>query len=396
MFLSRASGGAGRLSGIATWAALRPRVPDAHPFVFANQGRLQRQQGRRQQQQQRDYAVFLRPRSKRPPPDAADGLPFKNVDPPPLHWWREFQEARGMGDLTPENCLSAFTQYCLVAANTGSSWKSALERDYNIDPYTLHYTALPLLNRSGTPAMMVGMHMLFTASSMGYTPSILTLMGILVRSPENVYAKARVSPSWRELDARFKRLLQTEKNPDAFTLQGLLLLREGKGDVFALRYFDRAVEAARDMPGTQPGPAEQDAPTIREPRWTLEAFCHRNRGALLLKQNRREEAMAAFRILALELDLPDGYAELAKMLPPHEKERETYLLKAAQGGSFEACELLALHMADKAADSDLPHGDRAVAAGLAREWALIEPDDAKREQVLAQVAERTRAVSGGR
>ncbi|KAL2156420.1 hypothetical protein VTH82DRAFT_1165 [Thermothelomyces myriococcoides] len=228
---------------------------------------------------------------------------------------------------------------------------------------------------------------------MGYSPSILTLMGLLARSGENFYTKAQASPSWREVDARFKRLLQTEKNPDAFTLQGLLLLREGKGDAFALRYFDRAIEAARDMPGAQPEPAGREAPSIREPRWTLEPFCHRNRGALLLKQNRRDEAMAAFRILALELDLPDGYAELAKMLPPHTKERETYLLKAAQGGNFEACELLALHMADKAASSDHLHSDRSAAAALAREWAMIIPDDVRREQVLARVAEKTRAAS---
>ncbi|KAL2164179.1 hypothetical protein VTH06DRAFT_3393 [Thermothelomyces fergusii] len=391
MFLSRASGVAGRLRGIAVWAAPPPRIPDAHPFGFANQGRLQqRRHQQQQQQQQRDFNFF--PRARPHPILSDDGLLFEHVEPPPLGWWREFQEARGLGGLTPETCLSTFTQYCLVVTKRGSGWKTALERDHNIDPYTLHYTALPLLNRSGPP-VTVGMHMLFTASSMNYTPSILTLMGMHVCLRDSRDGKGKMPQSWREVDARFKRLLQTEKNPDAFTLHGLSLLREGKGDAFALRYFDKAIEAARDLPGgARPGPAERGAPTVREPRWTLEASCHRMRGAILLRQNRRQEAVDAFKILALELDHADGYAQLVRLLPLDPEERETYLLKAAQGGSFEACGLLALHMADKAAGSDLPPGERVVAAGLAREWALIEPDDAKRARLLAQVAGRTRAA----
>lgn len=128
MFSSRASAGRGRLSGIAAWATLPPRVLDIHQLVFANHHQGRSQQKRRRQEQQRDYAVLKRPLSRRPPSDATAGLLFKHVEPPPLQWWREFQDARGLGDLTPENCLSAFTQYCLVAANRGSSWKNELER----------------------------------------------------------------------------------------------------------------------------------------------------------------------------------------------------------------------------------------------------------------------------
>ncbi|KAL2201009.1 hypothetical protein P885DRAFT_65310 [Corynascus similis CBS 632.67] len=387
MFLPRASGAAERLSCVARTAFV-PGVTAAQSFVSVYHKQSQ-------QRHQRRYSAIRRPRLTRTQPKALGQLLFEGVSPPPLAWWRDFQEARGLGDLTPENCLSTFTQYCLVATNSGSTWKHALQSDHDIDPYTLHYTALPLINRSGSPAMQVGLHMLYTASSMGYKPSILTMMGLIARSSEVQYDRAQKSPTWREVEARFKRLLLVEKDPDVFTLQGLFLLREGADDKFALRYFDRAVEAARNMLGEEPEPiAGQKTPVVRKPRWTLENLCHKNRGAILLKQNRTDEARDAFRVLALELDFPDGYTELAKLLPHGAPKRETYLLKAAQAGNFEACRLLALDMADKAVEPDLPQADRVLAAGLAREWAMIEPDTAKREGLQAQVAEKTQDVFG--
>jgi hypothetical protein len=271
--------------------------------------------------------------------------------------------------------------------------------DYNIDLYTLHYAALPLLSRGpGEPAGKMGMHMLYTASGLGYTPSTLTLMGIIGNSPEG--SRARNGSVFQTIESRFKRILQTEKNPDAFTLQGLTLLREGQPDSYALRFFDKAIEAARIIPQPSPssaqpeptGKQENTTPTARQPRWSYEGPCHQNRGLLLLKQNRTDEAAAAFEIVAHELGLAGGYAELAKLLPRDAPERETYLLRAAQGGDFDACRLLALDLADKAADSALSRAERVHARDMAFEWARVEPDVEKRGEVEAKVAERTRGV----
>ncbi|KAK4043497.1 hypothetical protein C8A01DRAFT_12978 [Parachaetomium inaequale] len=348
-------------------------------------------------QQQRHYAMrgpsLLRRRSR---PVEPDGLLFKHSDIPPVDLWRQFKSHRGLGGLTPETCLSAVMQYCDLATQTSGLWKEALERDYNIDLYTLHYAALPLLSRGhGEPAGKLGMHMLYTASGLGYTSSTLTLMGIIAHSPKE--SRARTGPVFQAVESRFKRILQTEKNPDAFTLQGLTLLSDGQPDSYALRFFDKAVEAARSIPqpstADQPGPSKQATPAARNPRWSYEGPCHQNRGLLLLKQNRTDEAAASFRIVAHELGLAGGYAELAKLLPRDAPERETYLLRAAQGGNFDACRLLALDLADRAADPALPRAERVHARDMAYEWARLEPDAGKREEVEARVSERTREVN---
>jgi hypothetical protein len=238
--------------------------------------------------------------------------------------------------------------------------------------------------------------MLIAASSLGYAPSTLTVMGLVAQSGRQPdFAK---SPAWRVFDTSFKRLLRTENNPDVFTLQGVLLHRQGQADNYVMSLFDKAIQAAASSPlstPTQPEPKKQGNAAIRKPRWTYETLCHLERGHLLLKSNRTEEALAAFKIAALELDHPDGYVELVKLLPQDAPERETHLLMAAQAGNFEACRLLALHMADRAADPALPRDERVRSSKLAREWVGAEPDAAMREQLGAQVTEKLSAASLG-
>lgn len=236
--------------------------------------------------------------------------------------------------------------------------------------------------------------MCLTASNLGYAPATLSLIALMASSDDQASSNQRASLP--DVENRFKRLLQTEHNPDVLTLQGLMYLRDRRADAYALRYFDQAIQAARRIPYDEsPSPTSQphqqppvSAPTARPPRWTYEGPCHLERGIILAKQGRTAEAEASLRIAALELDLADGYAELAKLLPQTAPERETYLLKAAQAGNAEACRVLALDAADTAADSALPRADREAGADMAYEWALVEPDLAKREELLSQVAGR--------
>jgi Tfp pilus assembly protein PilF len=231
------------------------------------------------------------------------------------------------------------------------------------------------------------MHMLTAASSLGYTPSTLSLIRILTQAGNVKLTERR--EMFRDTVARFKQLLQTGKNPDALTLQGLLLLREGN-DTYALKYFDQAIEAARSKDSAD----QQLSPAVRKPRWSYEGSCHQQRGLVLMKQGQREAATAAFKTVALELNLAEGYLELAKLLPQNAPERETYLIKAAQAGKFEACERLALDAIDKAVEPGLSQADRKYAAKMAYEWALIEPKSDKREKLTSLVAERFKGVGG--
>ncbi|KAK4123078.1 hypothetical protein N657DRAFT_634288 [Parathielavia appendiculata] len=340
-------------------------------------------------------APSLSRRSRARPVSQADLTTlFKNSEIPQIDIWREFKSRKGLGDLTPEDAFKTATVYRVAATDSSSTWKGALERDHNIDPYTLHYTALPLflsrVRNAAVPLEAMGLHMLSTASSLGYTPSTLTLMSSLLDQPPESFLRFR--QLLRDVESRFKRLLRTENNPDAFTLQGCLLLKDGGSALEALNYFNWAIKAAhRISPSTAVPARDPSNPTnssSRQPRWTFEGSCHLNRGRILLEQGQADKALASFTVVALELDLADGYVELAKLLPRDTPERETYLLKAAQAGNFEACRLLALGLADKAFDASLPSVDRVRAIMMATEWAQVDPDSSQREGVVAQVEEK--------
>jgi tetratricopeptide (TPR) repeat protein len=245
--------------------------------------------------------------------------------------------------------------------------------------------------------------MLMTASSLGYTPATLSLIRIILDAPDERFV--RLKTDLGDAVVRFLQLVRTERSPDVLTLRGLWLLREGHSDVYALKYFDQALEAAaRSIPpdcgGTVHHQQQQgttassssSSSSAREPRWTFEGSCHLKRGLILARQGRTEEAIASFKIVALELDLADGYAELANLLPPDAPEREGYLLRAAQAGHVEACRLLALDMAEKAVDRGLPWSDRRDAAGLAHEWSQVVTDPKRREELAVEVAEKAREV----
>ncbi|KAH6850027.1 hypothetical protein B0I37DRAFT_102747 [Chaetomium sp. MPI-CAGE-AT-0009] len=384
----------------AACAILQPSVLTSQIPSPPHHGQPQQQQQvqHQQRQQRRQYAMRAPSLIRRLRPGPAEPVEplFKDLPVPSVDVWREFKDKRGLGDLAPETCLHAFTQYCLVASDDVGSVEPAiiLQRDFDIDLLTLHYTALALIGRPEPRLGRVGYHMLFTASNMGYKPSTITVMGILAQS--NKQPDFANSKRWRAIDTNFKRLLRTENDPDVFTLQGLMLLRQGQADSYVLGLFDKAIKAAGSIPPStadQPGLGKQGTPAVRKPRWTYEKFCHLAHGRLLLKHNRADEALASFKAAALELDHLEAYVELAKLLPRDAPERETYLLMAAQAGNFEACRLLALHTADKATDPALPPDDRARAGNMAREWAMIEPDVEKRKEVMAQVNEKLKSAT---
>lgn len=230
-----------------------------------------------------------------------------------------------------------------------------------------------------------------TASSLRYTPSTLSLIAILANVHDD-YDFAKMRTPFHDPEAHLKRLVQTENDPDIFTVQGLLLLRETPTGTSALRAFDKAIEAARNLPSnTTSQPASGDS-TAREPRWFYEPACHHNRGLILLKRNRIDEALASFDIAALELDYVASYLELAKLLPRDAPEREACLLKAAQAGNFEACGLYALHWADRTADRALPKEDRDHASTMAWEWAAVEPDPVKRAELQSLVGQKMSGI----
>jgi tetratricopeptide (TPR) repeat protein len=228
--------------------------------------------------------------------------------------------------------------------------------------------------------------MLMTASSLQYAPATVMLMAMLANVPKEQFLEARRT-SFREVDAHFRYLLRTDPAYDILAVQALTLQKEGRPDAEALKCFDKAIQAA---PRTTPPSASgsETPPAVRTPNWAFESICHQHRGQILLRQGRIEDALAAFKIVALELDVADGHLELAKLLPDHDPQRKTSLLNAAQAGLFEASSMLASLLADEAAAPGLSPPERQFARDLAWEWAQINPDKTDRAVVQALVLER--------
>lgn len=242
--------------------------------------------------------------------------------------------------------------------------------------------------------------MLRSASELGYDPSTLTLVRIFSSVPEAMQKKAAASKMSKDADARFQRLLKKGTDPDALTLQGMILAKQGtqSHDRLALDAFRKAERAweAKARSGA-PSPASSRSfhitegtdpdyvslPVPREPRWEWEVTWVLEQARILQKQNRTEEARNLYRVAALELDNPQGFWNLSSLLdgPRDSPERRTYLLKAAISGVQEACRELGVLEKMAAGREGLSEKDRADRMMMSQEWfRLADGEDLKSVQ----------------
>lgn len=254
------------------------------------------------------------------------------------------------------------------------------------------------MSGNSAPRWRLGTHMLRSASELGYAPSTLTLVRVLTSMSPAMAAKAARSKIFVEAEGRFQQLLRRGTDPDALTLQGLILARSGgkERNRRALEAFARAGEAweasRADAEGTKTpegtstttttsssggGEEVSDAdpqvvslPPPREPRWEWEISSVLGRAGILEGQGRAGEAAALYRVAALELDSPAGFWNLARLDggPRDSPERRTYLLKAAISGVTEACRELGALEGMAAARGDLSAAERGEHEKMSREW----------------------------
>lgn len=197
--------------------------------------------------------------------------------------------------------------------------------------------------------------MLGTASDLSYDAATLLLVRIMKQSASP--ASLSRTPIFPPAMARFRRIAEKKRDPDALTMQGVIFENQGN-DAKALECFRQALQAAPPKQDPKPpadparsgiqdppspdsdGPHIDSHPGARPFRWTWEASCHLGMAKVLLRQNRSEEAIAALKIAAFELDNAQGYLQLAKTMPEDTPERNEYLRLAAVYGLVEASRLL--------------------------------------------------------
>lgn len=238
--------------------------------------------------------------------------------------------------------------------------------------------------------------MLGTASDLGSVPSTLLLIRLLNQSATQ--DRLSKTPIFISALSRFGYIIRKKQDPDALTLQGLILAEEGNEEQ-ALEFFNLAMQAGSPKPeqptseevisagGQTLAPrygegAEQDVPQqrVRPFRWSWEASCHLGRAKILLRQGRREDAAAALRTAALELDNPQGYFQLAKLLPKDAPERDLYLQIAAVSGIPEACQLLGESVTRMAEQPDQSKDDVLEHVLWASEWFSLAGNTTKPEE----------------
>ncbi|KAL1843686.1 hypothetical protein VTJ49DRAFT_386 [Mycothermus thermophilus] len=314
-------------------------------------------------------------------------LSFDSSDVPSEEIWEAFQNKHGgrLSGLSPKRCRHIALRYCQVVEQKTKIWMEKLEKDHQIDAYSLHWTALPLrYDSTSIRASHLGGHMLNTASYLGFAPSTLTAVNELTLSMDK--EKLTTARARAFLD-RFNLLVQSRNDPDVFTLKGRLLQIQNQPSA-ALTYFDKAIEAARNLtpadpsqpsaPGSGPDSPSKPIITIRKPRWSLEASCHFGRGVALIELHRGQEAYRSFHVAAWELNHMPSLYMVARFLdpkapPPVPQMRASALLAAAQAGHWPSARYLSELLSKRAEDPGVPAEERASAREMAQEWALVAP-----------------------
>ncbi|KAK0711495.1 hypothetical protein B0H67DRAFT_292181 [Lasiosphaeris hirsuta] len=318
-------------------------------------------------------------------------LTFSKVDVPPMEFWEPLALMEAPEDLTASIFYETAKQYCAIAQTGESTWKGKLERDYGIDSYTLHYTGLLLTHGPPGPTWPLGLNMLMTASSLEYDASAITLVRLLLQTKNGLEKKSYME-IFRPAVAHFNRIVKVGDNPDALTLQGLLLERKADNHS-SLKSFERAIEAGNRSGDTYAPAQRKQAPGTgtnessssgalqrRTPKWCWEAACYVGRGRVLLQLGGRAAAEANFRIAARELDTAGACLLLGKLLPP--QEAEEYLMKAAFSASEEACLLLAASEREKAMNhGELSEKEKDNRRRWAAEWFRLGRNEEAAEDV---------------
>lgn len=269
--------------------------------------------------------------------------------------------------------------------------------EFGVEAIDLHYAAITLWTVSD---QKLSVHMLSTASALGYHPSTVSMVRFLTQMTN--YFEARLQQPFRDIEARFRVLTKTTRDPDILTVQGLVALREDNEDA-ALRFFQQAVTAAELDTGIMPPLLLDDWQQMkgrtlpgRPLRFSYEKSCYYKLGKLLLKRGQRDEAFEAFKVAGQELYYAPAVVEHAKLIPlgmdaKHNGARHTALSSAGAQLNLEAFRQMVVDMLMKYEDPEA-YSPKAFKEGpidvrVIWEWCLLALSEGKARFPFANKSE---------
>ncbi|PVH81197.1 HCP-like protein [Cadophora sp. DSE1049] len=260
-------------------------------------------------------------------------------DLPPTSILRTAQKS-GTLSLAPDQVLEFLREFQTQSPVRHPGWERTVCLNHNIDPWTLGIIA-SILDKCQDPGQRkFGRDLLVTAASFGDRASNFKL----------VYA-ATIQGRLHDVTEPLQHvglLAKSGNDPQAMSLLGMALYSQRK-EQEALAWLRKASTGSLEFPGAA------DALVLE--------------GRILMSHD-EAGAMAAFQRAADELDDPNAYFYLSKLLPPESANREAYLTKAAASGVVEASHNLgAIELAKINKGGKKPKALNDY--GLARDWTEV-------------------------
>ncbi|KAI8963535.1 hypothetical protein F5Y11DRAFT_142999 [Daldinia sp. FL1419] len=302
---------------------------------------------------------------------------FTEADIPPIDFWKQHLVPPFIpaGTITPAECLEACKQYVPLATSGKSNWaKTHLTKSPNPPPgkislFALHYAAtLLFLFAQRTPGnRFLAMHILFTATMLGYAPSILTLGRMVykgggkggdIHQPEYEYVKEGLEA----LVAAPNR--SPEFRPDALTLAALMQIKRNAPGNIA-----RAAKLLEDAEKTYVAAGGKAV-------WTWRGSAALALSKIYLDQKQPRRAREVLAAAAKESDDPVVCFRYAMMLEKSDPERSRLIQRAAVSGVEEAAREMAEEMAAGSKEEGLGAWERKVRELMAEEWRRIAGEKA--------------------
>lgn len=288
--------------------------------------------------------------------DAFSEVRFKREDVPSFNFWARRARPPLVSDLSPEECLAAARGYVDLAVEGAPNWRRKLTTERHISLYTLHYLAAMIITGPPSPAWHMALHMLHTGVQLSYTPSVLTL--VRLAHMRNVLGQAQFS----QAEEAFARILARRDDPNACTLQGLILAAQDKpsADAKALQWFLSAIQIGGEEPRA----------------WDWQPSCFIGLAKIYLKQGKKGKAQETLRHAAADLDMPEACWLYANTFDQDDAERMVWLKKAAVSGNLAAARELGQATLRELNVDNLSSEKRKERQLLADEWLAIAGDKA--------------------